>query len=409
MPLPRRARLLPITLSLGLTAGLLAGCAAEPAAAPSGATQAEVLEIAEQLFVDAKMQAAVGQVIEDGTVVAEFALGEAITGEPATLDARWRNGAVAIGYLGIALLRLHERGVLDMDAPIAPYLPDFPDADSLTPRQLITMTSGIPDFVPNPEFQASFYENPFRGWTPDELLAFATSQPRVFAPGENWDYSHAGIVVLGLVMQEATGAPLAEILQAEVLDPLELTDTVADQSPRIPEPYLHGFTAERGVYEDATFWNPSWTLAEGSVQTTTVGDAARSFDAVIGRGELLSEASHAELISQDLVGFGAPLEDCRTCHTLEASAAYGIGVFLRGDTVAQTPLFGGFAGSVVTLPAARSTDGSSLTVAVAGTLRRDALADWSGRIPNRADDIAIAIMQQLRPDANVPDTRNPRP
>lgn len=412
-----RSRYLTLALCAALALGIT-GCAtvSHTADAPSDETASAeralvtdpaVTATAEQIFTERQLRAAVGQVLADGEVIAEFALGEAMPGAPATIDASWRNGAVAIAYMSVAMLRLHERGELDIDAPIAQYLPNLPEADRMTPRQLITMTSGLPDYVPNPEFQSAFYADVFGAWTPEQLIELGIAQQRPFAPGENWDYSHTGIVVLGQVIERATGKPLAEVLSEEVLIPAGLTSTYSEQTAAIPAPFLHGFTAERGIYEDASFWNPSWTLAEGSVQTTTVPDAAASFDAIIGRGELLSADSHAALIAKDLVGFGAPLDGCRSCRTLDDRFAYGLGVFLRGDTVAQTPLFGGYSGAVVTLPASRASDGASLTVAVAVTLQEDAVADWQGRILNYADEIAIALLQQLRPGANVPDFAHP--
>jgi CubicO group peptidase (beta-lactamase class C family) len=405
----RSAAFLAATAMTGVLA--LLGCAASAGEADAGVadhgaaalvSNAEVDAIAERIFSERELQAAVGQVLEDGEVIAEFALGEAMTGVPATLDASWRNGAIAIAYLGVALLRLHEQGAIDADAPIARYLPELPEAEAITPRQLIMMTSGIPDYVPDPGFAEANAADPFRAWTPEELIAAGVSQPRLFAPGENWDYSHTGIVVLGRVLEQATGLPLADVLEEQVLRPAGLDRTFSEQTATIPEPFLHGFTAERGLYEDASFWNPSWTLAEGAVQTTTIGDAAASFDAIVGRGELLSEESYERLIGPELVGFGEELEGCRSCHTLDERFAYGTGVFLRGDYVAQTPLFGGYAASVVTLPAIRAQDGRSLTVAVAATLREAAVDEWSGAIPNRADELAIAIASALRPEQAPP-------
>lgn len=386
----------------------LAGCAAEPGENADGPVDyPEVTALAAGIFEKRDLRALIGQVVEDGEVVAEFVLGESTTGVPASLDASFRNGAVAIAYLGIALLRLDEQDVIDIDAPIGEYLPDFPEADRITPRQLISMTAGVPDYVPDDDFEEALNADPFRAWTPDELIAYGVSQPRLFAPGLNWDYSHTGIVLLGEVMAEAAGKPLAQILEEQVLEPAGLERTFSEQTAEIPSPFLHGFTAERGVYEDSSFWNPSWTLADGAVQTSTVADMAESFDAIVGRGELLSEASHSALISQELVGFGSVLEGCRTCHPLDENFAYGLGVFLRGDYVAQTPLFGGYAASVVTLPAARSADGKSLTIAVAATLREEAVTDWRGAIPNRADELAIAIATMLRPDQAPPPYTHP--
>ena len=415
-PRRRRLRTAPAGLAAALLCGLVA-CSPPPseavpvagaAAARTPVQDSVVADVARQLFDQRGLRAAVGQVIQDGEVIAEFALGEAQTGVPATVGDSYRNGAIAIAYLSVAALRLAEQGVLDIEAPIHPYLPDFPEADRITPRQLLSMTSGLPDYEPNSDFDAAFYADPFRAWTTQELLEFGISQPRLFEPGTNWDYSHTGIQVLGEVLARAAGKPLSQVLQDEVLDPAGLKRTFSEQTALIPEPVMHAFTAERGVYEDATFWNPSWTLAAGAVQTTTVGDTARGFDAFIGRGEHLEPASHEALVARNLVGFGEPLEGCRSCHTLDEKFAYGLGVFIRGDYVAQTPLFGGYAASVLTLPETLALDGRSLTVSVAVTLLEDAVQDWTAPIPNRADELAIAITAALRPGQAPPAFTLPR-
>lgn len=398
-------------LSFSVAALLLTGCSAPTGPPQPGSgneevgplvSAPEITELALKHFGERKLQAAIGVVLEDGKVVAEFELGEAMTGVPARIGDSWRNGAIAIAYMGIALLRLDEQGVIDVDATIERYLPDLPAADTITPRDLITMTSGIPDYVPDADFEKALNADPFRAWTADELINFGLAQPRMFKSGTNWDYSHTGIVVLGEVMSAAAGKPLAQILQKQVLDPAQLTHTFSEQSALLPGPALHGYTAERGIYEDASFWNPSWTLATGAVQTSTVRDAAKSFDSIVGRGELLSDESYATLIARTLVGFGEPLEGCRTCHTLDEKWAYGFGVFLWGDYVAQTPIFGGYSAAVVTLPAERAHDGRSLTIAVAATLREDAVENWRGTLPNRADELAVAIATMLRPDQSPP-------
>ena len=104
----------------------------------------------------------------------------------------------------------------------------------------------------------------------------------MFAPGTNWDYSHTNYVILGQALEKITGQPLDVALQEQVLAPLGLRNTVAWSTPEISEPVLHAFSSERrqalGIpagtrfYEESTYWNPSWSLAPGSIQTTDIVD-----------------------------------------------------------------------------------------------------------------------------------------
>jgi D-alanyl-D-alanine carboxypeptidase len=74
-----------------------------------------------------------------------------------------------------------------------------------------------------------------------------------------------------------------------------------------PPPVLHGYTDERGVYEDATFWSPSWATYTGNM-TSNLADLGRWARAV-GRGTLLSPRSHARQFAPDSVGLGSLTPD----------------------------------------------------------------------------------------------------
>lgn len=406
MPLPKRRRLTFAVAAVTASVALLAGCTAgEDAAtttpATSATTDAAVQSLLDRAAADQVDAHALGSLVAeirvDGEVVASTALGEAMAGEPVTLDGTFRNGAVAITYVSTVMLRLAEEGVIDLDEPISRWLPDFPDADAITPRMLADMTAGVNDHVANTEFIDAVVADPFRSWTNDELLELSQSTPRLFEPGTNWDYSHSGYVLLAEVMEAASGSSLEELIDEYVLGPLDLEHTVADQTAAMPEPAIHAFTAERGVWEDSTSWNPSWTLPAGAVQTSTIDDMAASFDAIVGRGELLDEDSYTQLIDPALVGFGAPLDGCRSCHELTEEWSYGLGTMLVGDWVIQTPLFGGYASTVATLPASRAEDGRSVTIAVAVTYTQDSFDDWGGTLANWANELARGLGAELVP------------
>ncbi len=309
------------------------------------------------------LPAVILRVTVDGEEIVTAALGESMTGVPATADMHFRNGAVAISYMSTILLQLVDEGIVGLDDPLATWLPDLPDADQVTLRMLANMTAGYPDYVQNTEFQQAFYADPFRQWTPQEQIAIGLSTPRLFEPGTNWDYSHTNYVILGRAMEAITGEPLATLMQERIFTPLGLANTVSSSTPEIPEPVLHAFSAERrqalGIpagtrfYEETTFWNPSWTIAEGAIQTTDITDMAASMEA-IGAGTLLTPESHQAQVAPDLIGFGTPLEGCPACHTLDEAYAYGLGVVLSGPWILQNPLLAGYGSVGAYLPAGRS-------------------------------------------------------
>ena len=189
-------------------------------------------------------------------------------------------------------------------------------------------------------------------------------------PGTNWDYSHTNYVILGLALEKITGTPMARLLRDNIFTPLGLSNTDDPGTPAIPEPVLHSFSSERrevlGIdpaarfYEETTYWNPSWTITEGAVETTNIYDMTATAEAV-GTGSLLSPESHEAQVGPSLLGFGAPLEGCPNCHTLDRTSSYGLGVFLNGSWILQNPLFSGCSAIEAYLPSQK------IAVAVATT------------------------------------------
>ena len=377
---------------------------ATPAASPVADPAQAIQDIAEASMAELHLRAVLVHVMIDGEEIAHHAIGESMTGIPATPEMHVRNGAVAITYTSALLLQLVDEGVLALDDTIDQWLPDLQDADQVTLRMLANMTSGYPDFVQNANFLRENIEDPFRAWTPDDQIEIGLSTPRVFAPGTNWDYSHTNYVILGLALEAATGEPLEALLKRYILDPLNLTGTASEQTGWMPDPVLHAYSSERreqlGIpagtrfYEESSFWNPSWTLARGSVQYSTIADMTTSF-AAIGRGELLSEASYGELTNRDLVGFGAPLEGCPNCFTLSAARLYGLGIWMTGGWLLQNPLFSGYAGTTVYHPDSR------IAIGVATTFAEGAF-DEHGAYGNGSTTIAARIGNLLLPDDPLP-------
>lgn len=128
---------------------------------------------------------------------------------------------------------------------------------------------------------------------------------------------------------------------------------------------------------------------------------ARSFDEVIGNDGFLTPESRAQMIDPVLIGFGSALPGCPGCHQMDESFSYGLGAMLQGDWVFQTPLFGGYASSVGTLPEERSALGR-ITIAVAVTYSRATVDDWTVAFPNLADATARLIAAEINPSTPPP-------
>ncbi len=164
------------------------------------------MSIVRDTMAQAHLKAVIVRVTADGEEIVTQALGESMTGVPATTGMHFRNGAVAISYVSTLLLRLVDEKKVNLDDKLSTWLPEMPNAERVSLGQLAQMTSGYRDYVlGNPEFDAAIYANPFRRWTTHELLNYATSQPLLYEPGTNWNYAHTNYVLLGLALEKATG------------------------------------------------------------------------------------------------------------------------------------------------------------------------------------------------------------
>jgi len=205
-------------------------------------------------------------------------------------------------------------------------------------------------------------------------------------------------------LEKATGEDMPKLLEDKVLRPLGLTNTANSFTPEIPEPALHAFTSERRealqipggtpFYEESTYWNPSWTITHGAIQTTNIYDMEASA-AALGSGKLLSRESYAKFASTDLRGRTRAQPGCTTCMEMNDGYTYGMGIVISGDWLLQNPLFAGEAGVMAYLPAKK------IGMAMVVTYRPEAFDD-QGNYRNEADTLFRRIAKELAPDDAPP-------
>ena len=313
------------------------------------------------------------RVTSDGEDVYTGAMGESMTGVPATPDMHFRNGAMAFTYIGQIFAQLVDAGEVSLDDPLAKWFPEYPRAEAITIRNLLNMTSGYADYVYQPALGDSLNRDPFKQWTNEELLEIGFAGQEQFAPGTNWGYSHTNYVILAEVLELITGEPMAEVMQEYIIGPMELTATGSNAgTPAIPSPVQHSFTAERAeyfgvtptsrAYEEGTFWNPSWTTANGAVQTTNIYDMTTSME-IVGSGAQVSPEMYEAQTGANLIGFGSPDPTgvCQVCRTNTEAGNYGLGVIRMGPWITQTKSFAGAAASTGYLPSDKLAVSVSMT------------------------------------------------
>lgn len=148
-----------------------------------------------------------------------YGLADKETGVPNTPRTMFRIGSVTKQFTAMAILILQERGKLHVQDHICLYVPACPqDWQPITIQQLLTHSSGIPDYINVPNF-TDFWTQPE---TPDQLVARFKNLPLEFLPGSAFRYSNSGYTLLGYIIERITGETYATFLQQNIFTPLKM-------------------------------------------------------------------------------------------------------------------------------------------------------------------------------------------
>lgn len=230
---------------------------------------------------------------------------------PVTDSTVFEIGSISKQFISAAVLLLVEEGKLGLEDPIQQYLPYVPgEWIGVTVRQLLTHTSGIPDY----EEIRSYDVYRFR-LTPEDVFKIAQSRPMDFKPGTGWYYSNTGYYLLSMILERIEGEPLNEVVRNRVFLPLGMNKTrLADPESIIMDRAAGYWENKAGDLINRNPTETSSTLGAGGL-LTTVHDMVKWDRALYGE-ELLSVNSKTTMWSPDQVA-------------LQSGRSYGFGWDLR--------------------------------------------------------------------------------
>jgi D-alanyl-D-alanine carboxypeptidase len=192
------------------------------------------------------------------------------TGAKIGAGKRMRVASVSKAFSGAVALSLIDEGALSLNDTIGERLPYLRrDWHRVTLRELLAHTSGLPDFLKNKRYEPTVSESPAHGPPPRRLLEKFADRPLRFTPGSTYEYSNSDNIVVGLMVEQATGISYERALRLRVTDPLGLSATRMASGTLLPIPFIHGYVRANGledVSEQVAFG--SWTWASGGVVST---------------------------------------------------------------------------------------------------------------------------------------------
>jgi CubicO group peptidase (beta-lactamase class C family) len=236
---------------------------------------------------------------------------------PNTPQTRFRIGSLTKQFAAAAILLLEERGKLKLGDPIKTFMPDVPAAwDEITLFNLLTQTTGIPDYTDAPDFGDTMKLQR----TPQQLIATVRDKKLDFAPGEKFAYSNSNYVLLSQVIEKASGGSFQKFVQDNIFTPLSMKDSGFD-SAALMERRASPYSRRNGEIVNATYIDPSVQVGGGAISSTT--HDLLIWERALLDGKLLSPASAKKMLTpfRQGRGPGAPYK-----------AGYGMGVYV-GTTV----------------------------------------------------------------------------
>jgi len=331
---------------------VLAAGARSPALARERAPAQSPFQAAIQQLVADGVPGAIGYARDGGTVtVAASGLADLATKTPIAVGDRVRVGSLTKTFVATVVLQLAAEHLLSISDTVSRWLPGLvPGGAGITIRELLQHTSGIYSYTNDPGFLQALFSDPTRVWRPAELVRIAVAHPPVFPPGTSLAYSNTDYVLLGMIIQAATGHPVGQQLQARIFTPLGLRDTYLPYAnPHLRTPYAHGYLlGQPGATgpADATVFGPSWAGAAGGI-VSTAADLARFYTALLS-GKLLPAAQLQQMMTTIPIPMGQ-------------GVGYGLGVesvpLPCGTAWGHTGDFPGYFGNAFT-----TTGGSSQAV-----------------------------------------------
>ncbi|WAL74702.1 serine hydrolase [Kitasatospora sp. YST-16] len=310
----RRLRLLRHATAATAAAGL-----ALTAFAPTAATAAPRPDAVQQRLdalvradgVPAALATVKGRDGRDRTYTA--GVGDLATGAKVPVDGQIRAGSNTKAFTAVVVLQLVAEGKVGLDASVDTYLPgllrgDGIDGRTITVRQLLQHTSGLPDYMDVPPLD-DFVPIQYRYFEPRELLDGALAQKALFAPGTGWMYSNTNYLVAGLLVQKVTGRPFGEEVTKRVIDRIGLRHTYfpATGETALREAHPHGYlnTGPGAPLIDYTGMDASMAWSTGAIVSTNTD--LNTFYSALLAGRLLPAAQLAQMrttVPAELLGPG---------------------------------------------------------------------------------------------------------
>ncbi len=219
---------------------------------------------------------------------------------PCAARTKYRIGSMTKAFTATAVMLLQERGLLKVEDPLSKYLPDFPNGDRITLHHLLTHTSGVINYSALPDH--------YRVWamphTMEQVIARFKDEPLRFVPGEKFEYSNSGYVLLTAVIEKVSGMAYDAFIRRNLFDPLGMRDSGMDtETAVIPGRATGHYGTGTEVIQAAYLYMP-YTSGAGALYSTV--EDLYQWDRALYTEKLLPKAALERMFTpgQGQYGYG---------------------------------------------------------------------------------------------------------
>jgi D-alanyl-D-alanine carboxypeptidase len=280
-----------------------------------------------------------------GSWVRAFGIANRRTGRPARIKDHVRIASNTKTFTATAILQLIDKGRLSLDDHLSKFFPDVDNADQITIRQMLNMTSGIYDYSNDASLGDPFYAKPTLPFTRAQFFAILARNEPSFAPGTAAEYSDSNYYLLGLILQKVTGRPAGQVITDQIIRPLRLTQTSYLTGPSLPKPLARGYFGGLDLTDpltDKTLMNTAISGGAGAMQST-LADLRKWVKALV-TGTLLSRRLQAQRLQTNPFPNPGPVD-----------ISYGLGILKLDHLLGHNGAIVGYSTAMFYLPSKRAT------------------------------------------------------
>lgn len=253
-----------------------------------------------------------------------------------TATTIYEMGSITKQFTAAAIMKLVDQGRAKLDDDLSKFVPQFPlQGRKVSIRQLLNHTSGIHSYTSSPGWAKTWNDE----LSPDAIVKFVAADTFDFAPGTAYRYNNTGYVLLGMVIEKASGQTYANYLDAQFFKPFGLRQTSYCPSKTSDPAFALGYSKGPSGTVRAQFMDLSHPFSAGAL-CSTVGDFVKWQRALDG-GKVVSPASYALMSTADSLNSGRKI-----------NYGFGLvpGVFNGHKTISHTGGIPGFATAATYVP-----------------------------------------------------------